>query len=410
MIEKKKKTNNEKAFIACLVLLISLSLFTAVQIYYSVFIHLAIFLVCYLVCAKEQKRTTAFVSTGIVLCVIFCMMSLMKGYGLAMEHLGLFLHYITWPVLFVFVVHKFDAEEKRKLLMFIVIICLIGDILSLIQLAKNPDISRLLAGDLHISASERLYYQRAGVGGYGYTFSMAFLTFGVVRWLKLTKNKKEKTLLIAFLIVNSLYVVNASYTTAIVLTLVMAGAAIISGMQSWSRVLIVITAIVLILAFANPILQFCHTLAEDLELEWVAKRFGQLVTAEENDDMSSLRRYELYKESWDTFALRPIFGAIVDKGDTWGGHSQILDTMAQYGLFSVLLPAFLVYCKNTCCRYIVNFKLTMFYLAFAVFTFIDTISAMQLPAVIFFVVPLIAYMESEGKLDENRNTNLSLGS
>ena len=410
MIEKKKKTNNEKVFIACLVLLISLTLFTAVQIYYSVFIHLAMFTVCYLVCAKEQKRTTAFVSTGIVLCVVFCMMSLMKGYGLAMEHFGLFLHYITWPVFFVFVVHKFDAEEKRKLLIFIVIICLIGDILSLIQLAQNPNISRLLAGDLELSASERLYYQRAGVGGYGYTFSMAFLTFGVVRWLKRTQNKREKALLISFLIINSLYVVNASYTTAIVLTLVMAGAAIISGMQSWSRIMVIVLVIVLILVFANPILQFCYELAESMELEWVAKRFNQLITAQENDDMSSLRRYELYKESWDTFALRPIFGAVVDKGDTWGGHSQMLDTMAQYGLFSILLPIFLVYCKNTCCRYIPNFKLTMFYLAFAVFAFIDTITVMQLPVVVCFVVPLIAYMESEGKLNENRDTDLSLGS
>lgn len=407
---KKKRTNNEKVFTLCLAALIILSLFTAAQVYYSVYIHIAIFAVCYLVCAKEQKHTTAFVSTGVVLCVIFCMMSLTKGYGLAMEHFGLFLHYITWPTLFVFVVKRGTLEEQKKVLYLLIVLCIIGDVLSLIQLAQNPDISRLLAGDLHISASERLYYQRVGVGGYGYTFAMAFLTFGVIRWLKFTDDKREKVLLITFLIVNSLYIVNASYTTAIVLAIVMAGAAIISGMQSWSRILIIVVVIVLILAFASPILQFCYELADSMELEWVAKRFGQLITAQENDDMSSLRRYELYKESWDTFASKPIFGGVIEDGDTYGGHSQLLDTLAQYGLFALLLPAFLIFCKFTCCRYIKKIKLTLFYLAFTVFLFIDTITAMQLPAILFFAVPLIAYMESEGQLHENRDPNLSLGS
>ena len=200
-----KKTNNEKVFIVCVVAMIALSLFTAVQVYYRVYIHVALLALCYLVCAKEQRHTVVFAMTGVVLCAVFCMMSLIKGNALGMEHFGMFLHYITWPILFVFVVYKFNAEEKKKILYLIIVFCIIGNILSLIQLAENPDISRMLAGD-RMSESEKYYYQQMGVGGYGYTFGMSFLTFGAVRWLKVTQSKKEKTLLITFLIINSIHV------------------------------------------------------------------------------------------------------------------------------------------------------------------------------------------------------------
>lgn len=408
MIKKNKRTHNEKLFILCMVTLVTLSLFTVLQAYYRVYIHLAVFLLCYLTCSKEQKYTTAFVSTSLVLCVVFCMMSLMKGHGLATEHMGLFLHYTTWPVLFVFVIKKYDAKSIKKILYMVIVMCIISDILSLIQLGINPEISRSISG-MYTAAEATVYYKK-GVGGYGYTYAMAFLTFGVVLWLKNTSDRREKLLLITFLIINSLFIIQASFTLAIVMALVVVGLAMVSGMRSFSRVVIITIVIVLILIFAMPILQFGYDLANDLDLPWVVKRLGQLIEAIEQDDMSSLKRYELYKESWDTFVLRPIFGAIQEKGDTWGGHSQILDTMAQYGLFASLLPAFLMYCKNMCCRHITNFKLTTFYLVFVVFIFIDTCTAMQLPVVLYFVVPLIAYLESEGKLNENRNSNLSLGS
>ena len=213
MITKKKRTNNEKIFTFCVAALIILSLFTAAQAYYSVFIHVGIFMLCYLVCAKEQKYTTAFVSTSIVLCLIFCMMSLMKGYGLAMEHFGLFLHYVTWPTLFVFVVHRNSIKGMKWLLYLVIISCIIGDILSLIQLNINPEISRLISG--MYSGSESITYLRKGVGGYGYTYAMAFFTFGIVRWLRVTTNKKEKLLLIVFLVINTIFIIRASFTLAI---------------------------------------------------------------------------------------------------------------------------------------------------------------------------------------------------
>lgn len=407
-LEQAITMNGSKMFKLCVVAMIGLTLFTLTQVYYKLVIHLALLVLCFLFCGKAQKNTVAFIAMSLVVCVTFVCMSLMKGHGLISEHIAFFIHYLTWPFLFVGVIHNFEKKEIKWLLYFVIALCIIGNILSLIELGKNPDIARLLAGEK--LEGQKMYYLKRGVGGYGHVFGMTFLMFGAIRWLKNSTNKKEKAFLVVFLITDYLYILYAAYTTAITMVIVLTGLAIIAGMKSGSRIFVLVLAIVLVLAFANPILEFAHNLAQDLELDWVAYRLGEIIDVEGGGDMSALRRYGLYKESWDTFMLRPIFGAIQDKGDTWGSHSQILDAFAQYGLFASILLVFWNRCRKTCQKYIPNFKLGFFYIVFYVFATIDTCAAMQIPVIVFFVVPLIAYMESEGQLNENRDPNLSLGS
>ena len=400
--------NSNKIFKFCVIALVVLTLFTLTQAYYKYVIHIGLLVLCFLCCGKAQKEVVFFGGFSIVVALTFACMSLMKGHGLTMEYITFFTHYATWPFLFICVIRNFDAKEIKWLLYFVIVLCIIGNILSLIELEKNPDISRLLAG-LQLEGS-KTYYFKKGVGGYGHVFGMAFLLFGAIRWFKVSTNKKERAFLIVFLISNYLYILYAAYTTAITIALVLTGLALIAGMQRGPRMFILILVIVFVLVFADPILELAYNTAQDLELEWVVHRLGEIIDVESGGDTSALRRYGLYKESWDTFALRPIFGAIQDKGDSWGGHSQILDVFAQFGLFASILLLFWNRCRRTCQRYIPNFKLGFFYLVFYAFAAIDTCTSMQIPIIVFFVVPLIAYLESEGKLNENRDTNLSLGS
>ena len=407
-LDQALKMSSNKMFKMCVIALIVLTLFTLTQAYYKYALHLGLLVLCFLCCGKAQKQTVFFLGVSIVTALLFAVMSLMKGHGLTMEHITFFSHHATWPFVFIGVVHNFDKKEIKKLLYFILALCLIGNILSLLQLFRNPEISRELAGAMH--GSERSHYYKMGVGGYGHVFCTSFLVFGIIRWLKKSTDKKEKIFLVMFLVSCYLYILYASYTTAIVITVILTVLALIVGMKSNSRIFMVVLIAVLVLVFTGPILEMAHDLANNLGLEWVAKRFAQIINAQSDNDMSSLRRYQLYKESWDTFALRPIFGAIQDKGDTWGGHSQLLDAFAQYGLFTSALLVFWHRCRRTSQKYIPHFKLGLFYIVFYVFSAINTCAAMQIPVVVFFVVPLIAYMESEGKLNENRDTDLSLGS
>ena len=371
------------------VILVVISLFTLAQAYYSAYIHIALIVVCFFICRKEQWETLSFIVCGIGVCLFFVLMSFFKNNNAFMEHVGFYLHYITWPFLFVCIAKKCKAKEINHLLYFIIGICIIGDILTLIQLNINPDISRLLAGT-HLG-DEKLQYYKMGVGGYGYVFAMSFFMYGIVRWIKKSTSKAEKIYLIVFLIINSLLILYAAYTTAIIISVALIGLALMADIKLKYQIPILSAIIILMLVLGNPLLEACYDIANNLELNWVAKRFEQLLQAQETNDMSSLRRVELYTISWNTFKKNPITG-----GSAVGGHSQILDLLAQYGIFAVFMPMFLFSCKLLCNKILGKSKLTMLFLTFIVFACIDTCSVMQIPVIVFFAVPLILYLDKEG--------------
>ena len=369
--------------------LVVITLFTLTQAYYSAYLHIALLLLCIFICKNEQPVTLRFLLGGVAICFLFVILSIIKENGAVMEHIGFYLHYITWPFLFVCAVRKLNRKEISHLLYFIIGICLIGNILTLIQLNINPDISRLLAG--RQLQEEKVQYYKLGVGGYGYVFAMAFLMYGIVRWLKQTKSKAEKFYLLLFLVVNSLLILYAGYTTAILLSLGMICFALASDLRIGYRILLVLFGSVLILVFGKFLLETCYNIADSLELTWVAKRFEQLLYSQETNDLSSLKRVVLYGMSWNTFIENPFFG-----GSDYGGHSQVLDLLAQYGIFAVFMPIFFGSCQSLCNKFLGKSKVFVVFLAFLLFACIDTCSVMQIPVAVFFVVPLMLYQTLEG--------------
>lgn len=370
--------------------LVIISLFTLAQIYYSAYIHAILLVLCFIACYKERRTAIKFLFMAIGICSIFVLLSILNKNGTTMEHVGFYLHYVTWPLIFLYVIKNYKTKEKEKLLYIILLLCIIGDILTLKQLSINMEISRLLAGT-HLEG-EKIKYYKLGVGGYGYVFAMSFLTFGVVRWLKNTKNKIEKIFLSIFLLINYLFILYASYTTAIIMTVVLTVLAMIYDWKKNSKILCILVMGIFIVIFGRTILRFCYNRASDLGLVWVAKRFGQLLYANENNDVLSLSRMNLYIQSITAFIKSPILG-----GKIYGGHSQIFDSFARYGIFAILLLFFLKNCMKMCNNLLCKNKLIAFYVVFIVFTCIDTCNVMQIPAVVFFVVPLIMHIEMERK-------------
>ena len=371
--------------------LVIVSLFTLTQAYYSAYIHLALLILCILLCKKEQAYTLGFILSGVATCTLFVVLSFIKNNGSAMEHVGFYLHYITWPFLFVCVIHRLNHKEIKHLLFFIIGLCIIGDILTLIQLSIHPDISRLLAGAQ--LQDEKISYYKLGVGGYGYIFAMAFMMYGIVRWLKRVKSRPEKLILIIFLVINAACILYAAYTMAIILAIVLLCFALTADMKITYRIVLSLVVGVLLLAFGTQLLEICYNLAKSLDLRWVAKRFEQLLQSQQAEDLSSLKRVVLYGISWNSFWENPIFG-----GGDYGGHSQVLDLFAQYGILAVFLPFFFGSCQSLCNRFLGKAKVFSVFLAFLIFACIDTCSVMQIPVAVFFVVPLMLYEA----LEENK--------
>ncbi len=371
-----------------IIMLVLLCLLTLTQVYYRAPIHMLMLCSLCFFSWRETMRIQAFFFITVALYFVLYVVST-HNYAAA-NPIGLFLYYVTWPAAFFFCVSNCEMKNIKRLLYFLLFICLMGDVVSLKHLMTNSYISRLMAGAA--SESELLQYQRMGIGGYGYVYAMVFLTYGIVRWFRVTESKKEKLFLLLFFVVNTAFIVYSSYTLAIIFTVLLAVLAWLSNLRQGIKIFLVCVGTIMVYVLSSSIIELCYQMADAMELEPVAKRFHQLIQAQENESTSSLSRARLYMKSWTTFTENPLAG-----GDAIGGHSFMLDSLASYGITGMLFLVFFKSCMGLCRRIVGGDKLTILYFIFILFVFINTVVSMQIPVTLFFMVPLILYLEKERK-------------
>lgn len=382
----RKTTNNSGLFI-CAVILLCYVLFTLLQNYHSAIIQLMLLIACLLFVGKFRKEIIHIVCLLCLSCLIFLLISLCKGEG-ARESIALFFHYITWSILFFLIIYNLSYEKKLYLLRVAVIICILGNLLSIRILLVDGDVARMLAGA--ITETQKIKYYAVGVGGYGYVYAMTFLSYGVVFWLIRNPKLIDKILLWIFLISNLVYILLAAYTIAIFLSFALIIIALTTKMKGENAKFVLFTSIFVFILFFEPIIMGMNNLVQKLDLDWVEKRLMQILEANESNDFSSLRRVELYSISLNSFFSNPLFG-----GDSWGGHSEILDTLAQFGVFGLLLPVCFCFLSKCCLKVIRTKNMKLFYILFLVFATINTCGSSQIPVVVFFVCPLMIYINDE---------------
>lgn len=365
---------------------------TLLQNYYSVYIHLFLFLVCFLASKSFNRRIGRVLLVGCLTCLLFVLFAVVKGTIDPISQVGVFLHYITWPVLYLLFKDKMSNNEKKNFLNYILLICILNNILSLKALFENREISRLLAGAA--SLTQRQEFFGKGVGGYGHVFAMAFFTIAALYWFLNSKEKYEKILLFVFLLTNYMYILFSSYTTAILLTLILTVFALTMKMESLKITITFAIIVLLIIVFSDELFLAGINIANVLKLDFVSKHLTQLHALQSLSDYLTLRRSYFYSISWESFKSNPLFG-----GDFAGGHSQLLDCLARMGLFGLSFFGCLYYFEKVCSDRSFAKPYIEMYLLFFFFTCIDTCEVAQLPLILFFVCPMVfSYVKSEENL------------
>ena len=390
--KEKDKNNQFLSFWVCI--LSTLILFTYLQNYYSVLIHMVVFCCCFFSLKSIEIKTLKFIFFSILPALVLSLMAINREFTTPIGQLGFFLHYITWPVILSLVVKSNTTKHIFIILRIIIILCIIGNLASIIVLLEDNTVSRILAGS---SETEKLKYYAMGVGGYGYVFAMSFLTFGAVSWLKKADKRLDKALLITFLITNYIFIIYASYTTAIILTFVLTVLSLINNKNSVITGLILIFVMLLLIIIGPWLLELGLSLAESLELDWVELRFTQLIEATTEGDFSSLKRFRLYMMSIEEFCKNPLIG-----GNGVGGHSEILDALGGFGIFGMSVPIIIIIYSKFCMQFSKKTSMLLFYIIFFIFAAIDTVSTMQIPIVVFFVVPLISNVISRNEIIDKK--------
>lgn len=382
------------------VLVTALALFTSLtllQIYYNAYVHLFLFGCCLLFANKRYKFAVPLAVGGLV-CFLFMFLSVNRLAVTPMSQLGFYLHYITWPVLLIAAINTLSLNQKLIIMRIMLVVGIVGSLLSLRVLLVDSNISRLLAGAA--TESEMYEYYSRGVGGYGTVYATVFLCFGAIYWFVNTKSLADKLLIVAYLITAYMFILYASYTTAILITVIISLLAFTSKVKPMIKSLVVIGIIALLLVvFWDNLVEFAITILRKLDLERVVQRLTQLTQASANNDLSSLQRSQLYLKSFESFLQHPFAGS-----DVAGQHSQILDYLAYFGIIGIFMPVLFGYYSIKCMK-LSSIRLSLFYIMFFALISVNTCSAMQIPVSVFFLCPLMVSAVKEQNANAKKLNN-----
>ena len=214
-------------------------------------------------------------------------------------------------------------------------------------LSEDATIARRLVRD-----SEELYsYMRSGVGGYGLVYPQVCITPVVLAWtLKSFEHNKLYFLLgVAWTVTFWLVLNNAGYSIAVISTVVSALVLIFYRRQSvlpaflLSAALIIVGVLLLVYAegFRNLVLQI-------FEGTKVVRKIEDLLSTAEGETADSFAaRINRYWWSIRTSLQYPLIGATLFDG-LIGGHSEILDAFARYGIWGGIPTLIMIFRTPHC--------------------------------------------------------------
>lgn len=199
-------------------------------------------------------------------------------------------------------------------------------------LIADPHIARLLVRD-----SEELYtYMRQGVGGYGLVYPQVVIAPVVYAWtIKSLTNNKFYFILGALWIVSFWFLItNAGYSIAVITSAVSLAILLVYRrrgiLPAFILAALMIIAIVLLLIYVES---FRNLVLRIFEGTKVVRKIEDLLSTAEGETADSFSaRQERYWRSIKVIFTYPVIGGHIF-GAVSGGHSEILDTFALYGVW-----------------------------------------------------------------------------
>lgn len=235
---------------------------------------------------------------------------------------------------------RIKGGELKLFAITIIVLFIITIITTIIGLNIHPEASRVLATAISSDSEELITYNWMNIGGYEFTYMMVLMYPLVILAFKLGKIKWWFALILTALIAT--YILFACYTTSLLLFIITSFFWFFKKDLKPFHILIFLFFAILFIAlfygvFAGLLEKLADVINDDIMSPRLRSIAGGRETLEDNED----NRWELWLMSLNTFLRSPIFGTVFEYGQI-GGHSFILDFMAQYGLFGLIF-LFLMY-------------------------------------------------------------------
>ncbi|MBR4909990.1 MAG: hypothetical protein IKZ47_01540 [Clostridia bacterium] len=243
------------------------------------------------------------------------------------------------PVILGYYYNEYKPENLSlfsKILMAGIAITAVTTIVGLVQF---PQAARILATIAESDNAENIKYGWHNIGGYNFVYICVLMYPMLILAYKLRRINR-----IVFLTAFStlfVLVILSEYTIALIL-LSITSILFFAGKKLSERQLLIFGVVFFIALFVfwDVFSNFLLWLADVLNSDVLTERLTALANGFAGLEKSESNRIELYRMSLEGFAASPLFGRIIGEYSVFGGHSFILDSLAQYGILGGMAIVF----------------------------------------------------------------------
>lgn len=240
------------------------------------------------------------------------------------------------PVLIGYYLITYCNRKDKFFPWLIFLLCAVTLITTIVGCIQYPTAARYIATISDSQEALAIQYDWMNIGGYNLVYIIVLLHPLLILAYKQKKIKKIWAFIGSISILAlSIY---TEYTTAFLLTILTGLLYFFKKELSWKRLLALgVVVVLLFFVFSEAISNFLLYLSEIIESESISTRLEALAGGRVGIENSEDNRIALYEMSLNTFFQNPIFGTFITGGGRIGGHSFILDYIAQFGLIGVVL-------------------------------------------------------------------------
>ena len=256
------------------------------------------------------------------------------AYGALLDILPLLLGYF-------FVNHVGKSEKLEFFVRFLFAAFLITGITTILGCIQYPDAARYMATVENSSEARAVLYTWNNIGGYSFVYMLVLLHPVLILAYKKQRIKKVTAIFCSVAIVS--VTIFSAYATALLLALLSCFFYFFKKNLSIQALWIwIIFGVVLVIFSDSLFSKALLWLADVVNNDIIAYRLEALAGGKVGIEGSEDNRIALYEASLNTFFKNPILGSCLSGGGGIGGHSFILDFMAQFGIIGAVV-LFLMY-------------------------------------------------------------------
>ena len=244
------------------------------------------------------------------------------------------------PILLGAYVVQYRRAEINFYSKLIVVAYLTTIITTIIGLQQYPDAARWLATASSSAEAKLILYEWKNIGGYSFVYSVVLL------YPLLIFAYKQKKVGTGFTVCMSvgifILLIMAEYTTALLLFLITTILFFVKRNLTGKEVIaLIVVTVLLCVVFSDHVSAFFTFLGDKLNNKNFSERLYALAGGKQGLETAEDNRLELYTMSLNTFLSKPLFGTFLSGGYGSGGHSFILDALAQFGALGATILYFM---------------------------------------------------------------------